>query len=101
MNIDTLIQAVEVKRDGDGYWTHPDMPDFDEGDGDKWRNWITNQKLAIVHSSLSDEDDDHPAYMRVFEDGDIDVSDWEPEPPSGDGWFTLSIHDTEDGPYWV
>jgi len=26
-----------------------------------------------------------------------DISAWQPESPTGDGWFVGSIHDTEDG----
>ncbi|MFJ5378165.1 hypothetical protein ACIPSX_12545 [Pectobacterium sp. CHL-2024] len=38
---------------------------------------------------------------RYFEAGDLNVSDWNPTPPAGDGWFVGSIHDTEDGPVCI
>ena len=47
---------------------------------------------------LEDEDDSHSARKRYFEDGDPDLTEWNPAPPPGDGWFILAIGDTEDGP---
>ncbi|MNI47102.1 hypothetical protein D3C73_1016010 [compost metagenome] len=35
------------------------------------------------------------AYMGASEG---DCSAWSPEPPAGEEWITLSIHDTEEGP---
>lgn len=31
---------------------HPDMPDFDEGDGDKCKAWIAKQGLTVARVSL-------------------------------------------------
>jgi len=99
-----LIEAAEVKRDDDGYWYHPDEPDFDE-DIQKYNAWLEEQGLEIRYKSLEDEGESHPAHARYWpdnwEDGSPNVSDWHPDQPAGDGWFTLSIHDTEDGPVWV
>lgn len=41
--------------------------------------------------------------QAVYDAGDCNLSMWQPTPPAGDGWFTASIHDTEDGPvcYWL
>ncbi|EQB0362494.1 hypothetical protein ACYAGF_003740 [Yersinia enterocolitica] len=41
--------------------------------------------------------------QAAYDAGDCDLSMWQPTPPSGDGWFMASIHDTEDGPvcYWL
>jgi hypothetical protein len=27
------------------------------------------------------------------------VKAWQPTPPEGEGWFLLTVYDTEDGPY--
>ncbi|WP_162988176.1 hypothetical protein [Alcaligenes aquatilis] len=33
-----------------------------------------------------------------FEHGSGDFSGWNPSPPQGDGWFIISVHDSDDGP---
>lgn len=97
------IHAAPVLRDETGNWWHPDMPPFDEGDGEKFKAWLKAQGLELARAELGDEPEDHPAYKAVFEDANCDFSAWEPEPPSGAGWFMLAISDTEDGPAccWV
>ena len=98
-----LIQAVPVLRDETGNWWHPDMPPFDEGDGEKFTAWLTAPGLELSRAELGDEPEDHPAYKAIFEEANCDFSAWEPEPPAGTGWFMLAISDTEDGPAccWV
>jgi hypothetical protein len=101
MNAVILIQPVEVKRDAFGFWNHPGIPDNDDEDGFVFNHWLDAQGLITFRRDLEDEDDEHPAYIKYFEDADPDVSAWNPEPPIGDGWFTLAIFDTEDGPTWM
>lgn len=96
-----LIQAAPVERDSVGEWIHPELPEFEEGDGEKWRAWLAAQGLVTVRRMLEGEDDNHPAYMSYFNHGGADFSAWVDESPSGDGWFTLGIYDTEDGPTWT
>lgn len=101
-NIMKLIQPMAVTRDELGFWSHPDIPDFDE-DGQAYRAWLKHQGLETSFASLESEDDDHPVYKSYYHDDDPDpsVAGWNPDPPKGEGWFVLSIHDTEDGPYYV
>lgn len=96
-----VIGPVAVDRDADGWWTHPHIPEFDEGQEDAYRAWIEAQGLVTNYALLEYEDDDHPSYIDYYENGGADVSEWHPAPPAGDGWFALSIHDTEDGPVFV
>lgn len=96
----TLIQSMEVARDKDGWWSHPGIPDFDE-DAELWDAWKAAQGLETKYVMLESESDDHPAYVAYFDKADPTVAEWAPTPPAGDGWFTFSIHDTEDGPAWV
>lgn len=91
-----LIEAVEVKRDSEGYWFHPDEPDFEEGQHKEYLAWLESQGLEYQIDDLEDYPDTLPAKIRYFEEGDADISDWNPERPAGDGWFILSIHMTED-----
>ena len=91
------IKPVEVQRDTTGDWSHPDMPEFDEGDGAAYAAWVESQNIEVKHDWLEGYDLDHPAYVQYFdkEDG---FAAWEPRQPEGDGWFLIAIGDTEDGP---
>lgn len=95
-----LIQPLPVQRDDTGWWWHPGLPDFDE-DHQAYKAWMIAQGLETCFHSLENEDDNHPAYIAYFEQDACHVRDWNDEAPTGEGWFTLSIHDSEDGPQWV
>ena len=90
----TLL-PVEVKRDESGWWLHPGIPDFGENFA-AYGAWLAEQGLETTYAML-ESDPDHPLYSKWFDDGECDCSSWTPTPPEGDGWFTLSIHDNEDG----
>ena len=96
-----LIQPAPVVRDENGMFQHPDMPNFDEGDGDKCKAWVAEQGLTVTQVCL--EYADEAVADRYFEAGDPDCSYWEPDRPDGEGWFCLAIHDTDDGPvcWWA
>jgi hypothetical protein len=85
---------VEVKRDEDGYWSHPGIPDFG-GDEDpaQYIAWADEQKLERKGWHMLDEVDGHP-----YEYGEAHCNGWEPKSP-GPEWFLMGIFDTEDGPY--
>lgn len=93
-------RAVQVQRDEGWQWSHPAIPLFDEGQEAEYRAWLSANGLEITYKMLESEPD-HPLYEQWFEHGENDMSTWDPAPPTGEGWFTLSIHDTEDGPIWV
>ncbi|MGI4846178.1 MAG: hypothetical protein ACRYF7_23050 [Janthinobacterium lividum] len=95
----TLIQPMPVERDENGWWSHPGIPDC--GDDIKaWHAWLEEQGLMTTYKMLEDEPD-HPLHEAWFDRGESNMASWAPMPPKGDDWFTLSIHDTEDGPAWV
>lgn len=96
-----LIGPVPVVRDAEGWWSHPGIPEFDEGQEAEYAAWIKAQGLLTTFASLDEENDTHPAYIEYFERSGTDVSAWAPAEPAGEGWFTISIHDSEAGPYWV
>lgn len=91
---------IPVKRDEFGYWTNPEIPDFDE-DHKAYAEWLKSEGLELAHRRLDEEDETHPSYIKVFEEENPDVSEWNPKPPQGEGWCTFSIHETEDGSVWV
>lgn len=97
MSTPQLIQPVEPVRDECGHWWHPGIPDFDE-DMDAYAAWLNEQQLTTSTVWLESEDVDHPAYVSYFDNGDGDISTWQPAAPPGEGWFLLGIFDTEDGP---
>ena len=91
-----LIEAADVQRDANGYWYHPDLPPFGDGDGEKARAWLSEQRLEEQAVWL-ESDDASPAYHAYWEREEPPVT-WEPAPPAGDGWFLLCLGETEDGP---
>ena len=95
------MNKVEVVRDAQGFWCHPDIPEFDEGQNVEYFEWLMSLGLVTTHAMLEWDDETNPVYVSYFEDGEGNISAWEPAQPAGDGWFTISIHDTEDGPVWV
>jgi hypothetical protein len=97
-----LIKHWPVRRDENGMFQHPEMPDFAEGDGDKCKAWIAQQGLEVAMVELEYHSDEAIS-ERYFEAGDPDCSYWEPDRPDGEGWFCLAIHDSGDGPvcWWA
>lgn len=96
-----LIGPMPVERDECGWWSHPGLPDLDEGQVAEYKAWLAAQGLVTTYKDLESEDLDHPAYVSYYDQDSASVAGWNPQPPEGDGWFTISIHDTEEGPYWV
>ena len=103
MSTVTLIQPSTVQRDPEtGYWAHPDLPNFDEGQIAEYKMWIEAQGLETTWTRMeSDLDCNHPAYVAYWDEGEGTCALWTPEPPEGEGWFTLWIDDTDDGPMWI
>lgn len=100
-----LITAVEPQRDENGYWTHPDyfvpangMEFGAPGEFEAWKdaNRVTGALQWMENHATAEQ-------IEAYGSGDGDISQWNPTPPPGDGWFIASIHDTEDGPvcYWL
>ncbi|EJF8031378.1 hypothetical protein M9M37_001841 [Escherichia coli] len=88
------IVELPVKRDEDGYWTHPVYAEFC-GDReyiatDEFNTWLNANGIEweIIYRDDFDISPDDDGY---------DISAWQPETPCGEGWFVGSIHDTEDG----
>lgn len=94
------IKAVKVERDENGWWVHPELPNWGEGisqvEIDVWceSNGITYFIDYFEGSATKAQSD------RWFDEGNCDCSDWLPtcDVPNS---FLLSIHDTEDGPVGI
>lgn len=99
------IAPAPVERDADGYWTHPAYPVLADDDHNaNGATWFKTHHLETSIALLEDEGAEHPACARYWDerDPDANISAWNPPRPPGDGWFMLSIHDTETwGPVCV
>lgn len=85
---------VEVLRDKDGWWYHPNVPDFGGGeDPAPYIAWVAEQGLELKGWHSGDELDSH-----IHEPCDASCNGWNPMSP-GPEWFLMGIFDTEDGPY--
>lgn len=97
-----MLTPEIVNRNQDGDWTHSELLKFG-GDREcipkrEWDEWCRVQGIETVIRSMESElEEDHPAFMRHFDDCEPGSVGWDPEPP-GPEWHMLSIHDTEDGP---
>lgn len=96
------IQPMEPQRDREGYWTHPGMPAIETSA--QFDAWQAEQgfECSVVMLDGDDGIGAQDAGERYAE-GDTDILAWQPSKPEGEGWFIVSIHDTEDGPacVWV
>jgi len=102
-NQNPFIQPVPVERDAYGFWAHPNFPEWDECTlPETIKGWFEGQ--GIERTVVLFEDDAPEDLTDAWEaTGEADCAKWEPTAPKGDGWFVLSIHDTESGPVciWV
>jgi hypothetical protein len=69
-----LIKRWPVKRDENGMFWHPDLPSFDEGDGDKCKKWLDEQGLVVKISSIEDALDE--ISERYFDSQNPDCGYW-------------------------
>jgi len=85
------MKEVKIKRDERGFWTHPNLPKWDEGTTlDEARAWFANYgltcDLVLMEGEIADK----------WGAGEINsCADWEPEMPADA--FLVDIYDTEDG----
>jgi len=95
------IKPMEPQRNREGYWTHPDYPDTEStAQFDAWQSEQGLQCSVVMLDGDSGEGS-KDAQHRYFEEDDADILAWQPSKPEGEGWFIVSIHDTEHGPVCV
>ncbi len=96
------ISYIKPERDSDGYWVHPDIPCLESNQ--EIEQWCDENNLEhqVVYC-CNDIDNFHSLWFSYFEEGDTNISAWEPTKPDGDGWFIAWIAGNEDGPIcmWV
>jgi hypothetical protein len=92
-----ITEAPSVTRGEMGEWSHPGLP-WDQIDEYPIKPFLTCWGYELAHTMMDLElDDEHPAMVSYHEAGGSFAA-WTPEPPVGDGWVCISIHDTENGP---
>ena len=85
---------VEVQRDKDGWWYHPNIPSFGgTEDPAPYKAWATEQGLELKTWDMDSDLSEHPYY-----EGAPHCNGWDPQSP-GPEWFLMGIFDTEDGPH--
>lgn len=91
------IQAVEVKRDAMGNFTHPDYPWADKyGDYVEMTSWFVDQGL-FFHVDLFQHSASDELKSQFYASESKSFAIWSPKPPCA-GAFLLSIQDSEYGP---
>ncbi|GKW29484.1 hypothetical protein AB6D34_18250 [Pectobacterium brasiliense] len=98
----TKLKPMIPVRDENGWWTHPDFPENDESwTINHFHKWAEDNNFDIEIVFLENEIGFEKTKERYWEVGASDCEGWEPTPPNGDGWFIVSIHDTQDGPVCI
>lgn len=86
----SLIGPVEVKRDEEGYWYHPGVPDFDESVA-AYKEWVSAQRIEITGWHMDSDLESHP----YFDGEAANCLSWEPHPPARTGsYWAYSIRTT-------
>lgn len=98
------MEVLPVNRNEDGHWTHPEYAalfgDRETVSKEEFKSFC--DRHGIESSIVEMENDNNQTVIDAyFEDGNPNISGWEPSTPPGEGWFVGSIHDTEDGPVCV
>jgi hypothetical protein len=94
-----MVNQVEVKRDENGWWTHPEMPEWGENAPiTEINEWLNSNGLTWYIDRF--ENTSVELNDKWFVQGICDCSEWQPSCDEPDS-FLLSIHDTEDGPVAV
>ncbi|MEX9908545.1 hypothetical protein AB7W95_17410 [Providencia rettgeri] len=94
------IKHELVERDTMGYWVHSQIPETE--DFNVFEEWTTKNELDYTLTHMDcDLGYDHSVFKSYFEEGDINISNWEPSKPGGFGWFIGGIYETEDGPVCI
>jgi|GEM_PF-3114329 len=100
-----MIEAVEVVREKDGSFTHPEWQKFcvSLGDGEIIPTYFVDlfenaNRCKLEHVSFENTVDEGTPAFEEYVNLENTFASWELAPPSPDA-VLLSIHDTEDGPF--
>lgn len=89
-----LITRRPVIRDEQGFYCHPDLPQWGEAKAN-FDKWIADQHLQFKVSHMEDEITAEQ-YDATFDDPPgYEACKWQPASPNGSGWWIAAIYDTE------
>ena len=92
-----LEKIDNPKRDLNGFYSHPQLPVWDESTTKEQINlWLKSHSVKLNVVTL-ENDADEDVCKKYFDIGIGGCSDWNPTVPHDDA-ILLSIHDTDDGP---
>lgn len=102
-----ILQKIPVERDENGFWSHPDILHFwqvemkgaEHCNAVEWEELERRASIKTQIAHLESESMEHPAYVSYFDNGNLDISEWDPAPPPG--WWLIDIGDGDDGPFAV
>ncbi len=100
--VDYTIEPVAVVRDEWGNFYHPVLEKV-FGDAEEIpMDFFRDQGLEI-HCTMMEDELNEGALDAWIDLSSPDISHWTPKQPDGEGWFIVSLGDTEDGPvcYWA
>lgn len=89
---DALLNPGPVERDEDGYWCSLALPHCDENVDYAKLLAVFGLEAGVVDAESQMDVDAYEAMCEAQ-----NCAAWTPEPPKGDGWVMVSLHDTEDG----
>lgn len=92
------IHPATVIRDGNGYWLHPQLPDFSTSpDLGEIQNWLTSQHITATRLIALLEQPMLPHHLAeaAYLSGNISNI---PLPALSSAWFLLGIINHDDGP---
>lgn len=94
------IEPMEPQRDEWGSWEHPDyIPDLEEGAlRVEFDVWLEVNGVECFARLMEDDLEPGSPEAIAWESLDCGCSAWNPQPPEGESWFLVSVHDTENGP---
>ncbi|MCE2571660.1 hypothetical protein [Motilimonas eburnea] len=92
-----MIQPVEVVRDENGFFFHPELPNWDEGTTpEEFEQWRQANNVSLLTVSMENSYDDD--FVEAWFNGEVnDCTPWQPFVDVANA-FILTINDTEDGP---
>ncbi|TQF71345.1 hypothetical protein [Pseudoalteromonas luteoviolacea] len=91
---ETKLEPVEVKRDSQGCWTHPDLPFLETLSFDEINGWLHHLNLKLAYQSMKKGTDD---YNQFVVEQNRNISLWEPT-CNVEGAFLILIDNSSDEP---
>jgi hypothetical protein len=95
-----MLKPAEVQRDKEGFWSHPDIPDWggkeaptpEEHEEWQFKNLVQSHFVKFEHDASEALSD------RYYKEDDLTaVCDWSPS-IDAESAFLFSIYDSEEGP---